>query len=258
MTLLCLATQQHIVVQRQGLDAPLRWLKLGWRDLQRTPADALLYGAGYVLMAYGLGYLLQYFPELALALVAACWVLGPFLAAGLYDIARQQQAFNGGRVMLLHSALAWRANPGALALYGVVMALLSCAWAASSLLLFALFDQGRLPRLDALLPGLLHGENLALLLSWAAVSLLFVLLLLALSICTCAMLLDKEIDAVTAMQASLQVVARNGVTMAVWAAMIVALVAIGLASQFVGLLLVAPLLGLSSWHAYRALISYEC
>jgi uncharacterized membrane protein len=90
------------------------------------------------------------------------------------------------------------------------------------------------------------------------VSLLFVLLLLALSICTCAMLLDKEIDAVTAMQASLQVVARNGVTMAVWAAMIVALVAIGLASQFVGLLLVAPLLGLSSWHAYRALISYEC
>jgi uncharacterized membrane protein len=225
----------------------------------------LLYGAGYVLMAYALAYLLQYFPGLALALAAACWMLGPFLAAGLYDIARQQQAFNGGRVMLLHSALAWRANPGALALYGCVMALLSCAWAGSSLLLFALFDQGRLPRLEALLPrleallpGLLHGDNLALLLSWAAVSLLFVLLLLALSICTCAMLLDKEIDAVTAMQASLQVVARNGVTMAVWAAMIVALVAIGLASQFVGLLLVAPLLGLSSWHAYRALISYEC
>ncbi|MDC7717384.1 DUF2189 domain-containing protein [Vogesella sp. DC21W] len=258
MTLLCLATQQHIVVQRQGLAAPFRWLKLGWRDLQRTPADALLYGAVYVLMAYGLAYLLQYFPELALALGCACWLLGPFLAAGLYDIARQQQAFNGGRVMLLHSALAWRANPGALALYGCVMALLSCAWGACSMLLFALFDQGRLPRLDALLPGLLQGDNLLLSLSWVGMSLLFVLLVLSLSICTCAMLLDKEIDVITAMQASLQVVGRNGVTMVVWAAMIVALVAIGLASQFVGLLLVAPLLGLSSWHAYRALISYEC
>lgn len=258
MTLLCLATQQHIVVQRLGWLAPWHWLKLGWRDLQRTPADALLYGALYVLMANGLAYLLQYFPQMALALAWVCWLLGPFLAAGLYDIARQQQAFNGGRVMLLHSALAWRANPGALALYGCVMALLSCAWVAGSVLLFALFDQGRLPRLDALLPGLLHGDNLLLLSSWVLMTLLFVLLLLALSICTCAMLLDKEIDVVTAMQASLQVVGRNGVTMVVWAVMIVALVAIGLASQFVGLLLVAPLLGLSSWHAYRALISYQC
>jgi uncharacterized membrane protein len=72
------------------------------------------------------------------------------------------------------------------------------------------------------------------------------------------MLLDKEVDAITAMQASLTVVGRNGVTMLVWAVMILLLLAVGLASQFVGLLLVAPWLGLSSWHAYRALIAYEC
>lgn len=258
MELSCLASRQHIVVQKVDCRAPLQWLKLGWRDLQRTANDALLYGAGFVLLAYGLAFLLQAAPQLAMLEGAASLLLLPFLASGLYDIARQQQAFNGGRVMLQHSALAWRANAGGLALYGMVLALLLCLWVAASLMLLALFYQGSLPDADALLAQLLQQDNLAFLLAWAGLSLLFLLLGLAVSICSAAMLLDKEVDAITAMQASLAVVGRNGVTMLVWAVMIVGLLAVGLASQFVGLLLVAPWLGLSSWHAYRALIAYEC
>ena len=51
MELSCLASRQHIVIQRVPHRAPLQWLKLGWRDLQRTANDALLYGAGFVLLA---------------------------------------------------------------------------------------------------------------------------------------------------------------------------------------------------------------
>jgi len=240
MELSCLASRQHIVIQRVPHRAPLQWLKLGWRDLQRTANDALLYGAGFVLLAYGLAFLLQAAPELAMLEGAASLLLLPFLASGLYDIARQQQAFNGGRVMLQHSALAWRANAGGLALFGMVLALLLCLWVAASLMLLALFYQGSLPAADALLAQLLQQDNLAFLLAWAALTLLFLLLGLALSICSAAMLLDKEVDAITAMQASLTVVGRNGVTMLVWAVMILLLLAVGLASQFVGLLLVAP------------------
>lgn len=258
MELSCLASRQHIVVQKLDPRAPLHWLRQGWRDLQRTANDALLYGAGFVLLAYCLAYLLQAAPELAILEGMASLVLIPFLAAGLYDIARQQQAFNGGRVMLQHSALAWRANAGGLALFGMALALLLCLWLASSLMLLALFYQGSLPDADALLARLLQRDNQLFLLAWAGLTLGFLLLGLALSICSAAMLLDKEVDAITAMQASLAVVGRNGVTMLVWAVMILVLLAVGVASQFVGLLLVAPWLGLSSWHAYRALIAYEC
>jgi len=223
MELSCLASRQHIVIQRVPHRAPLQWLKLGWRDLQRTANDALLYGAGFVLLAYGLAFLLQAAPELAMLEGAASLLLLPFLASGLYDIARQQQAFNGGRVMLQHSALAWRANAGGLALFGMVLALLLCLWVAASLMLLALFYQGSLPAADALLAQLLQQDNLAFLLAWAALTLLFLLLGLALSICSAAMLLDKEVDAITAMQASLTVVGRNGVTMLVWAVMILLL-----------------------------------
>lgn len=258
MALMCLASRQQIVVHKLSWRAPLQWLRLGWRDLQRTVNDALLYGAAFVLLAYGLAYSLQVVPELGLLLAFVSLLLGPFLATGLYDIARQQHAFGGGRVMLLYSAKAWRANSGSLALFGMVLALLLCAWVALSLLLLALFYQG--PWQSAVIwsqPGAWLVE-LPFLAAWSLLSLLFVLFILALSVCTAAMLLDKDVDAITAMQASLAVVGRNRVTMLLWAAMIMTLVAICVASQFVGLLLVAPWLGLSSWHAYRALISYQC
>jgi uncharacterized membrane protein len=258
MELACLPSRQQIVVQRLGASAPLRWLKLGWRDLRRAPADAMLYGAAFVLMAYLLVFFLADAPQLAVALCFAFVLIGPFLAIGLYDIARQLEAFNGGRVMLAHSALAWRVNGGAIALYGVLLGLLVCGWVAASLLLFALFYQGQAPSLGALLTGMLGSENWLFLGLWAGLALLFAVLAFALSVCTPPILLDKEIDAMTAMQASLLVVGRNGVTMTVWAAMILTLTALGFASQFVGLLLVTPLLGLASWHAYRALISYQC
>lgn len=258
MQLSCVASRQQIVVQKPGVRAPWQWLKLGWRDLRRTVHDALLYGAGFVLLAHGLVFLLHDSPPLAMVLAVVCLLLGPFLASGLYDIARQQQAFNGGRVMLQHSLLAWRANAGGLALFGMILALLLCVWGAASLLLLALFYQGSLPAAEVLLTLLQQPGNLVFLLAWGGLTLWFLVLGLSLSVCTAAMLLDKEIDAITAMQASLAVVGRNGVTMLVWAVMIVMLLAVAVASQFVGLLLVAPWLGLSSWHAYRALIAYEC
>jgi uncharacterized membrane protein len=68
------------------------------------------------------------------------------------------------------------------------------------------------------------------------------------------LILDKDADFITAMQTSYRAVARNPAPMAIWAAAIVALTAIGVATAFVGLAIVFPVLGYATWHSYRALV----
>ena len=65
---------------------------------------------------------------------------------------------------------------------------------------------------------------------------------------------DKKTDAVTAAIASLIAVVRNPLQMALWALTIVALVVIGFATFYVGLIVTMPIIGHASWHAYKDLV----
>jgi uncharacterized membrane protein len=67
-------------------------------------------------------------------------------------------------------------------------------------------------------------------------------------------ILDKDADFITAMQTSYRAVTRNPIPMALWATTIVALTALGIATAFVGLAVVFPILGYATWHSYRALV----
>jgi uncharacterized membrane protein len=68
------------------------------------------------------------------------------------------------------------------------------------------------------------------------------------------MLMDREVDTVTAVVTSLQAVRTNLLPMAVWAALIVALTALGFATGLVGLTVIMPLLGHATWHCYRDVV----
>jgi hypothetical protein len=65
---------------------------------------------------------------------------------------------------------------------------------------------------------------------------------------------DPNSDLGTAVTTSLRAVARNPVPMAIWAALIVVLTALGFATYFLGLIVVLPWLGHATWHAYRDLV----
>ena len=69
-----------------------------------------------------------------------------------------------------------------------------------------------------------------------------------------AMIMDRETDAITAAMTSLRAVATNLGAMALWAAMIVGLVIVGFATMMVGMVILLPLLGHATWHAYREMI----
>lgn len=252
-----LPSHEHIVVQHVTPGQSLQWLRLGWQDFRRAPADALFYGAVFVLMGYLLNMYFDFAPQFVITLAALFLLAGPFLAIGLYDISRQLESPLGGRVKLVHSMTAWRVNIPGFTLFAALLAVLVFGWFRVSLLMFALFFESNVPELDQLVASAFEIQNLPFLLAYFGTGLLFAIAVFAVSVCAIPMMLHKDVDTITAMVCSVQAVYRNLLTMLIWAAIIVLLTAIGFATQFIGLLLTMPLIGLSSWHAYRALINFE-
>jgi uncharacterized membrane protein len=68
------------------------------------------------------------------------------------------------------------------------------------------------------------------------------------------MLMDRQVDVVTAMRTSMEAVKRNWQAMTLWAALIVMFVGVGIATYYVGLIVAMPLVGHATWHAYRDLV----
>ena len=68
------------------------------------------------------------------------------------------------------------------------------------------------------------------------------------------LLLDRRVTLMQAVLTSWQAVLANPVPMAVWSAVIMGFTLLGLGSLMIGLVLVIPMLGHASWHAYRDLV----
>lgn len=248
----------RVVARRVAPAMVRRWLRLALADFRRVPADALFYGAMFILMGYALTWYLSSAPQMVLLLSTLFLLGGPFLAIGLMDLARQGGDPARRQASLLASLQAWRRNVQGLTLYAVLLTLLAFGWFRVSQLVFALFyDDGALPRLGDLVAQAWQPQNAGFLLAYLGLALLAGMLVFCLSALAVPMMLDREIDTVSAMLASLQAVRKNRMTMAIWAAIIVLLTVLGLACYFVGLLFTMPLLAFASWHAYRDIITYE-
>jgi uncharacterized membrane protein len=76
----------------------------------------------------------------------------------------------------------------------------------------------------------------------------------AVSVVSVPLIIDRHATASDAIRASLRATVRNLPAMLVWAALIVVLTALGFATLLAGMIIVAPLLGYATWHAYRDLI----
>jgi uncharacterized membrane protein len=97
-------------------------------------------------------------------------------------------------------------------------------------------------------------SNFTFVATFFGVGLLFASLVFAFSVVSIPYLLDRRADAVTAAAVSVMALARNPLTMLLWAFLIVLLIGIGMATAFVGLLITGPLIGHATWHAYRDLV----
>lgn len=233
---------------------PLQWLRLGVADMKRAPAASLAYGAAVAVVGVLVLTLSWNAAHLVPALVGGFLLVAPFFAIGLYDISRQAEG--GGAVDGGASFSAWRRNTGQIALFGVVLMLTLIAWERLSAIIFALFYGGEVASVERLIGEvLLSGAYWPLLIAYFGIGALVALTVFAIGVVTAPLLLDRDVDVVTAIVTSVRCCQRNPGPMLLWAAIIAVLTAIGFATYAIGLIVVFPIIGHATWHAYRDLVA---
>lgn len=242
----------HLQLNPLGFGQPFHWLKLGWRDFCRHPGIGLFYGVCFVLMGWGLLKVYQNAPAYTLALSAGFLLMGPFLCMGLYQVSMRLE--RGEQPDLGDSLTAWDSHMGQMAIFGGVLLILEMLWGRASLVIFAVSFDG-MPDFAGSLTKLLEPDNLGFIATYLTVGALFAGLIYAVSVISIPMMLDQQVDAVTAGLTSLRLVLTQTGVMLWWGAIVVTLVVLALLPGFLGLLVVGPVLGHASWHAYRAAVA---
>lgn len=233
------------------LSDPLRWLRCGWRDFVRAPGIGLFYGSCFTGMGVALAWAFVNSPQWLLALCGGFLLLGPFLAVGLYDVSRSLE--RGEAPSLTRSLTAWNKNLSALALYMGMLLVLEMLWSRAALVVFAL-SFNSLPQNHSTLSLLLDPKNIPFVTTYLGVGAVFAGLIFATSVISIPMIMDRATDGISAGITSVRVCLANPLVMFVWGALITVLVVLAMLPWFAGLLIVGPVLGHASWHAYRAAV----
>jgi uncharacterized membrane protein len=222
--------------------APLRWLRLGWADITAAPALSLGHGAVVAVLSLVISAIaLRAGSYWALLVLLSGFVfVAPVLALGLYAISRQLAA--GVEPTLAGCLAQQRRSLGNAMVFALALLVVFLVWARAGSMVHVFFpaDEDR----D-------HLQLLTFLAVGSAVGSIFALVSFAVSALSLPMLCDRDVDAVTAVVSSVNAVLRNKGPMAVWIALIVALVTLGFATAMLGLVVVIPLLGHATFHAYR-------
>lgn len=230
----------------------IRWLTHGIDDLRQAKLASLFYGAVFASAGLLMHTVLFDASWLLSSLTTGFLLVGPFLAMGLYDISRRMEL--GEKADFTSSLLSWRSNLLNVGIFAGVLIVILLIWARASLVIFALFFQGGLPTFMEIVQAVIAFKQPVFAMVYFLVGGFFAAFVFAVSVIAIPLMADKKTDAVTAALASLIAVTRNPLPMSLWAFCIVALVAIGFATHFIGLIITMPIIGHASWHAYRDLV----
>lgn len=228
---------------------PFEWLSRGWHDFSRAPLIGAFYGACFVLMGWLLLACFHQAPEYTLALSAGFLLMGPFLCLGLYDVSRRLE--RGEASSMWSSLTAWRISSGQLAIFAGVLLVLEMLWGRSAMIMFAISFDG-IPDFNGPLSSMMTEEYLTFFAGYIGVGAVFASLIFAISVISMPMMLDKSVDAISAGLASLRLVSTQTGVMLLWGALITLAIVMAMLPGFLGLVVVGPVIGHASWHAYRA------
>jgi uncharacterized membrane protein len=246
-------------VRHVSLEQPWHWLRAGWHDIVASPQISLTYGllfalAGGVILLFALPR-----PHLVSLAVSVFFLLAPLFATGLYEVSLRHE--RGEAVSFASSLDGWRRNGESIALYGLALALAAIFWERLSAILFALlYRDGAVEQdfIGFLAAIVFSGEHIGFVVTWLLVGGTLAFFVFACSAVSIPMLLERDNEAggdvASAVLTSLQTVRTNPGVMVLWAALLVTLTLIGIATFLLGLVVLLPLIGHASWHAYRDLV----
>ncbi len=242
--------------------APLDWLALGWRDLWRLGAPSLLHG----LALASVGALLMLVAGHRFWLLAGAFsgflVVAPVLATGLYALSRALERGEAADFQTIvmtwtrwqYSRFAVHGGYWSLVRFGLLLSLAGTGWVLTSAALITALSPAPVHTPMDFLRHVVLAQRGHVFELWLTMGALMAAPLFASSVVAMPLLLDRRVDVLQAVLTSWQVVLANPGALALWAALIMGLTLLGMATALLGLVIIVPWLGHASWHAYRALV----
>ena len=155
------------------------------------------------------------------------------------------------------SLTCWDRRIRSMGLLVLVLIVLELLWGRASLVVFAVFFNTGMPSTSGVLQAMLDPDNLDFVLVYLAVGGVFALLVYSTAVVSIPMILDRDTDAISAAITSIRVMFANPLVMGWWGLLITSLIGVGLATWGLGLIVIGPLLGHASWHAYRGAVRWQ-
>lgn len=232
-------------------------LKAGLSDFFAAPLIGLVFGATYVAGGVGLVAFVMFLgmPWLAYPLVIGFALIGPFVATGFYEVSRRRESAQPIIWSEVFGVI-WQQRRRELGWMAFVMLFVFWIWMYQVRTLVAVFfgSQG-FATLDGFLTAVFATQN-----GWTflfvghVVGATIALVLYSLTVVSCPLLLERDVDFVTAMITSIKAVTQSPVPMIAWGLLVIACVVAAALPAFLGLLLVLPVFGHATWHLYRRIL----
>jgi uncharacterized membrane protein len=226
-------------------------LRAGARDFGRAPMFGVFFSAFYVAIGLGLTILGASTFVWTLVLALGFPLVAPFAAVGLYEVSRKLET---------DQPLVWRDILGVvirekdrqIPWIGAILVIVFLFWSFFAHMLFALFmGLSTLTNISSSYEAFLTPTGITMLATQVVVGGAVAFLVFSLTVVSLPLLLEREVDFVTAMLHSMRTVAQSLPVMLLWAAIIATLLFVGMIPYFLGLFVVLPILGHATWHLYR-------
>lgn len=229
--------------------APLKWLRAGVQDLLQAPQQSLTYGL-VVAIIVGIVCLLawtrgsQWF---MFAMLGGFVFLAPLTCIGLYAISAQLE--RGQPPLLARSfRAAFKRYFGNEMVFALVLMVIFLVWARAAVMVSVFFPtEGDVTTMQ-LVSFFSFGTTIGAV--FAAVT-------FSASAFSLPMIMHRDVDSITAIVTSVNAVLRNKRAMFVWLTTIVALLLVGVATAFIGLVVIIPVIGYAAWHGYLETIDAD-
>jgi uncharacterized membrane protein len=229
--------------------APFRWIRLGVKDLLQAPQQSLFYGLAVAVMIAIVSLLawMKGSQWIMFAMLGGFVFLAPLTCIGLYAISAQLER---GQPPLMMRSLraAFRRHLGNELIFAIVLLVIFLVWARAAVIITVFFPTDGEVTFRVLWPYLTFGS---------VVGAVFATVTFCASAFSLPMIMHRNVDSITAIVTSVNAVLRNKRAMFVWLTLIVSSLLLGLATAFVGLVVIIPVIGYAAWHGYLETIDAD-